>query len=678
MFFPKFDHGQTGQDDSSTSGITIDHTQPSGEDYIDQPYISDSTTGVNRSYTYKTIDVASLSLIPYAPTESSWRTPAKLVTTSSGDFAFSGGPSLASTVAYNASAVNNPGNLEKNLSQNIIAVQDGSSYKYYQTAFLDKAIMDGRELMSVRLMDLDIDLLTNVDTSVSGDTNADIEVGGKAWIPEETGIFYAFREDAVREDAIVRPFAKAHADAAAAWNTCNDMNALTANPNCYMFVDPSPSDNLTTLFVNESTFEPHDPPLNVDTGISPKPVDLYADPSRRPHGFRLMNGESLNRTATNSDDPSAGMTFVTDNTSYIKGDFNLHAVKGASDLESSLIEEFKGANNLLGSDFALEANESNAQKIFYRRDNLDDRFADPSEDNWRPVEIFADGITILSDIFLDGWTEDYFVTPSQEATQGKRGQPYKSSSFLNAHRPWVWENDLDLRQVPAIGTDRWEHENLDTTDPTFTLSPVFIDRNGKTFRKNADGTGSFLEFPKDSGGRNISFLKETQNFLYQHMQTQQPAPYASDPVRVNALLIGGIVPARYEQSNGGLYNFPRLLEYWDARQLVISGGFFQLNFSSQATAPWDQDAWEPGAPPHSDGGNRFKEIGSSGNQITSNFYYGAAKRVWGYDVGFQYTPAAPIARRFVRLDRPRSEFYREIPINDPYIEMLCTTPGTSC
>ena len=103
-----------------------------------------------------------------------------------------------------------------------------------------------------------------------------------------------------------------------------------------------------------------------------------------------------------------------------------------------------------------------------------------------------------------------------------------------------------------------------------------------------------------------------------------------------------------------------LLEYWPGQSLIISGGFFQLNFSTHSTAPFDQDAWEPGDIPISSGSNNVK-----------NAFYGAATRVWGYDVGFQYTSVSPIARRFVSFGRPRSEFYRELPLNDEYVSNLC-------
>ena len=655
--FPLFDHSQLGANDSG-----IDHTQPA----TTEDFFSEGGSYINivngAAKIYKAVDVSEIALVPHAPTDAEWRTPVRLVTTAA-DFSFSGGPTFASTVAYNASANQSPVNVAKNLSQNIIGVQESSGYKFYRTALLDKAMMDGREQLSVRLLDLDIDLLTNVDASASTtDTDADLEVGGVAWIPDTTGIFYAFREDAVREDSIVRPYSKTLSSTpATAWSSCNTVKTLTTEAKCYMSLNPS---------------APHDPPLNNETGISPKPVDMFPDPARRPYGFRLINGKSLNRPDTTTDSVVAGMTFVTDNTVYIKGDFNLHAEKDAADLEANLIEEFKNTpgntGNLLGTAFADETDEAEARKLFYGRDNLDDRFARPNEDNWRPVEVFADSITILSDIFLDGWVEDYFATKSTAANENDRGKPTKNSSYLNANRPWF----TDAASYPS---DKWQHEGASLS------TPIKIDRNAKVRSKDAAGT--FQVFPGVSGARNLSFyVKENSAPLARSRQVQQPSPYvgtATAPVRVNALLIGGIVPAREGQSYGGLHNFPRILEYWagasstdPSKKLVISGGFFQLNFSTQGVAPWDQDAWEPGT--DATPGTDTQLMPGGSNVKSSNFYYGAAQRIWGYDVAFQYSPAGPIARRFVQVGRPRSEFYRELPVDDPYINKLCASAGGGC
>jgi hypothetical protein len=58
------------------------------------------------------------------------------------------------------------------------------------------------------------------------------------------------------------------------------------------------------------------------------------------------------------------------------------------------------------------------------------------------------------------------------------------------------------------------------------------------------------------------------------------------------------------------------------------------------------------------------------------FYYQPPNRVWGYDVAFQYSPPHPITARFVSVGNARSEFYRELPVDDPYIQLLrCAKDG---
>jgi len=126
------------------------------------------------------------------------------------------------------------------------------------------------------------------------------------------------------------------------------------------------------------------------------------------------------------------------------------------------------------------------------------------------------------------------------------------------------------------------------------------------------------------------------------------------------------VPSRSGQSYGGLHNFPRFLENWSGRRLFLSGAFLQLNFSTYATAPFDQQNWQPGeaAPTTGPGPNEW--IG----------YYSPPNRIWGYDVGLQYAPAGPVARRFKASLPARSEFYSEPAANDPYIKNLCRSIST--
>jgi hypothetical protein len=139
--------------------------------------------------------------------------------------------------------------------------------------------------------------------------------------------------------------------------------------------------------------------------------------------------------------------------------------------------------------------------------------------------------------------------------------------------------------------------------------------------------------------------------------------------QMNMIMVSGIVPSRVGQSYGGLHNFPRFLESWSGRSLFFSGAFLQLNFSTYATAPYDLENWQFGNP--------APTPGAGGNEWIN--YYSAPNRYWGYDVGLQYTPAGPVARRF-RFSLPtRSEFYSEPAATDPYIKNLCRSiPGATC
>jgi hypothetical protein len=119
-------------------------------------------------------------------------------------------------------------------------------------------------------------------------------------------------------------------------------------------------------------------------------------------------------------------------------------------------------------------------------------------------------------------------------------------------------------------------------------------------------------------------------------------------------IIQGIIPSRRNQIYGGLNNFPRFLENWDD-DLYISGSLLQLNFSNYATGAFDQDSWEPGL---------TSETDSAIN------HYQPPDRNFGYDVALQYSPAGPISQRFSTRSNLRSEFYRELAIDDPYIENL--------
>lgn len=438
-------------------------------------------------------------------------------------------------------------------------------------SLIDTAFYDGREAMTVRALNLDLNLLRQ--NSVGSDT----------WLTR-SGVVYAFREDAVREDAISRPSNGALATPA---------NATDVN-------------------------NPRDPQLT-DRGISAKPVDFYADPARRPYGFRLRNGQNLMRDVNNP----RGLTFVSDNPVYIQGDFNFHSTNGT-------------ANNLEEFNTPLANNWGN----FYTRNGLNEQFArvGSGRDTWRPAEILSDAITILSDNFAAG-SIDLGIRTATTGT-GISGDRYSyrslhapSGTNFNPEQGWVQE---DGRRYSLTDPNRLPIRVSRNGNPFFCPNTTPAPAAGQPCAAPQEYTGAYRAIGSTNYGNAVNRARET---------------------RVNATLVSGVVPSRAGQTNGGFHNFPRFIEDWSGIAARITGSFVQLNFSTYATGPYEHDAWEPSDPDPA-------TIPFSVNHIG---YYQAPERAWGYDVGLQYAPAGPLAQRFVSSGVPRSEFYRDLRADDPYI-----------
>ncbi|MFM6581401.1 MAG: hormogonium polysaccharide biosynthesis protein HpsA, partial [Dolichospermum sp.] len=124
--------------------------------------------------------------------------------------------------------------------------------------------------------------------------------------------------------------------------------------------------------------------VNTDAEKLESPVDYVDDTTRRPSAIILINGGNLLRTNTYIEEEK-GLTLATNLPAYIKGDFNLHTQ-----------EEFTQT---------LAENWSN----FYTRTTFNNNFACRSGDSrfpncttgdeWRPANILADAVTLLSGDF---------------------------------------------------------------------------------------------------------------------------------------------------------------------------------------------------------------------------------------------------------------------------------------
>ncbi|MBW4679828.1 MAG: hormogonium polysaccharide biosynthesis protein HpsA [Microcoleus vaginatus WJT46-NPBG5] len=603
--FPKTDHAH------SAGGPSI---------YVDDAYIK-AVNGTAPIYKVVEPTDPGIVLKPRTPAgATAWKLPSPAAEASS---------SCDTDAKLNFNVGSGPAFESKNY---IRLYTSATAYGCLRVPFKDSALFDGREMMSVRALNIDLDLLR------------DAQIGSQdTWLPDK-GLVYAFREDAVREDAIVRPSLGAWGDTTTgyrkAWNDSKgdptegslmDVfgNGLAAGANPadppVCFINPSdpkldPNNPNYDLKYDPCTA----PPSALDRGLSPKSVDYYADPDRRPYGFRLKNGKDLTRSNTlpaknNLDAPNRnGMSFISDNPVYIQGNFNLHSSNG----NTTNLSEFNGTN---------------------RNTN----FAQVNSDHWRPSEIITDAVNILSSNFCDGTIDSGIVNPNDKGVCPNANQ---RSSYQNSH---MWATN------PAA-TAKWECENPDPdaarpTTAGYTSScigPIKVSRNGEVKLFGTPSSTVYTSYRKFEDKRQLTEAVETT---------------------VNGIMVSGIVPSRQNQGNGGFQNFPRLNEYWGGTNLNLSGSMIQLNFSNYATAPYDQDAWEPSLRP--------------GTNERINYYIQsttkplkAPTRKWGYDVGLQFQSAGPVAKRMVTPASERSEFYREPPADDPYICKLrkVINPSLNC
>jgi hypothetical protein len=538
---------------------------------------------------------------------------------------------------------------------NIVTFQDATSSagavpppRYMRTAFLDKVMYNNREGMAVRVLDMDIDLLRR--TALGGSTDK-----RDSWLPipnftptdttyqTKTGaVYYVFREDAVREDTIQRqpltntPLTK-----------LSDYMSLTGTFTA-----------ATDYWMNavgplSGTGRQQDPP-RTDLGISSKSVDFFADPDRRPYGFRLRNGSDIRRlNLSDNTDNMRGLSLISDNPVYVQDQFNLHTQQ---EFNTALADDWANfySRNDLNPNFACEAGSSSSCS---------------TGDQWRPVEIIADSITLLSSNFRDGSIAQGLLADSNLASFSPAQVPLEGTS--QADVKWITESGTELIVPPTAlpsatptrceddATQLWDYYATNSTTaqlPAFPCLPVKVDRDNYFIGK---GNGAISSVGKDTAFRTVA--GDAVNFK---VRGSAGLLIASNQTAYNMTFVSGTTAARLNNNSGGMHNFPRMLESWGP--IIFSGAMVQLNFSNYATAPFDQDSWEPGT----------VALQGTGFPNESIQYYGApSQRRWGYDVALQYAPAGPISQRFLAPRKTRSEFYRDLPVDDPYVKLLrCSTP----
>ena len=125
---------------------------------------------------------------------------------------------------------------------------------------------------------------------------------------------------------------------------------------------------------------------NTDAGKLESPVDYVDDSTRprRPSAIILIKGEKLWRTNSYKEEEK-GLTLATNLPTYIKGDFNLHT---QGEFTQTLAESWSNfyTRTTFNNNFACRSGDS--------------RFPNCTKgDEWRPANILADSVTLLSGDF---------------------------------------------------------------------------------------------------------------------------------------------------------------------------------------------------------------------------------------------------------------------------------------
>jgi hypothetical protein len=581
-----------------------------------------------------------------------------------------------------------------NIPTNIIQAPSGTTQlgsTPVAVPFLDRAFFDGRQLMVARTLDLDVGMMRSYQTKLTGGQR------GEPLLPM-SGIVYAFREDSVREDGIARP----------------------AGTQSY------------TIASNPGT--PSDPPLTPSTatttgGISTKAVDNVPDPSRRIHGFRLRNGSQVKRdTGYESTGPYKpadnyrGLSFFTDQPLYIQGDLNRHQT-GSDDTNGTSLEEFKTL--IRGSTFTPSQ--------FYSRADKDAQFASLASDRWRPTELLADSISILSDNFCDGSISDMFVSyDDADAYKGYQRHPnttlLKNSSLRNIYHDGPSFTTTGLYGLGCStnsGTGVTSFKNSDRPNTQLNIKVTnktgfydWLRENPNLTSYNNNVTSSYESYantmPAGDYATPIKISRSGLPLLSQPsgFPTNKPPDLTPTGTDQKVLFAAGATYA-YGDSNSSDTNLKSPALFGAIQKL--GGQRILMDASPQNVNSIVVSGIVPSQPGNSYGGlhnfPRFLENWGAGKTILdyvgsflqlsfSNYatapfqmvaweydssgnktpafdanenleYYNAPQRLWGYDVGLQLAPAGPAASRFVVVKTPRNEFYTEPQINDPYIQNLC-------
>lgn len=211
------------------------------------------------------------------------------------------------------------------------------------------------------------------------------------------------------------------------------------------------------------------PTGGIDDSKSAKvsPTDSRLDPTRKPNAILLINGEKLARVPGSSATVAdvvreKGLTLASNLPVYIKGEFNLHTQREfKADFDwATFYDRPKGD---LNKNFACRPNDPrlNGQCT--------------TGDTWRPANILADAVTLLSKKYRFGFRNegdfDLRNNAGAAAVLPRRQQGFYNNNFVtNGLSSGAFSNDGNLLGTPGASTTALTDASYVTTSPAITSS----------------------------------------------------------------------------------------------------------------------------------------------------------------------------------------------------------------
>ncbi|MCC3602432.1 MAG: hypothetical protein JGK24_04130 [Microcoleus sp. PH2017_29_MFU_D_A] len=189
--------------------------------------------------------------------------------------------------------------------------------------------------------------------------------------------------------------------------------------------------------------------LDEATSKRVSPSDSTLDPSRKPNGILLINGNYLFRGGTTPNDPPArvttvaevvkekGLTLVSNLPVYIQGDFNTHGripapTPGVPSPGVIQVEEFTNIVNGTWGNF-YQRTKAQLDPNFACRAG-DPRLPNCGGDYWRPANVLSDSVTLLSARYRFGFRNegdfDLRNNAGAEAVLRRRQRGFFNNNFV--------------------------------------------------------------------------------------------------------------------------------------------------------------------------------------------------------------------------------------------------------